>query len=122
MKHTNGAVHSANGARLDQIPDLDAQREVAGPDGLHEEDILLLGLLNQLAGLRGRHGKRLLAENVLAGIKGEHGILEVVTVRGGDVDDVDVWIGHQLMVRSVGLGGAGGLDEGEEIGRLLDIA
>jgi hypothetical protein len=39
----------------------------------------------------------------------------VVAVGRGDVDDVDVGVGHQLVVGTVGLGRAGGLDLGEEL-------
>jgi hypothetical protein len=32
---------------------------------------------------------------MFAGAEGEHCVLEVVAVRGGDVDDVDGWVGDK---------------------------
>jgi hypothetical protein len=47
MKLIKGAVYGPNGARRDQLPNLDAEREVPSPDCLHEEEILLASLINE---------------------------------------------------------------------------
>jgi hypothetical protein len=39
----------------------------------------------------------------------------VVAVRGGDVDDVDVGVLDELLVRAVGFGALGGADFFEEV-------
>ena len=124
-------------ARLDQFPDLDADGKVARPHGLHEEDALLLGHGDELLGLGGRHGQGLFAEDILAGHEGEHGVLEVVAVGSGDVDDVDVRVVHKLLVGAIGLGrardaelvdelggavlGAGGGDSGDLVADIVDV-
>lgn len=120
--HTGRAVHSANGTGRNQLADLDAEGKVAGPDGLHQEQVLLLGLGDELLGLCGGNGQSLFAEDVLASLESEHGILEVVAVRGGDVDDVDVGVGDELGVGTVGLGGRGTLDLLDEAGSTVGRA
>lgn len=106
----DGSVNLANGTRRDELANLDTEREVTGPDSLHEEQILLLGLGNELLGLGSVDSQGLLAKHVLAGLEGEHGILEVVAVRGSDVDDVDIGVGNKLSVRAICFGGAGTAD------------
>lgn len=91
-----------NSPGLDQVPDLDTQREVSSPDSLHKKQILLLGRLAQDLSLRRIHRKRLLTEHVLPRLKRKHHILEVVRVRRRDVQHVDIGICHQLFIASVG--------------------
>lgn len=109
-------MNLANGARGDELANLDAEGEVAGPDSLHEEEILGLGGGHELLGLGGIDGQGLFAEDVFAGLEGKHGVLEVVAVRGGDVDDVDVGVGDELGVGAVGLCGARAVDLFDEAG------
>lgn len=91
----------ANLAGLDEVADGDADGQVAGPDGLHEEEAGCAGRVGQDAGLGGVDGEGLFAEDVLAGAQGEHDIVEVVRVRRGDVDDVDVGVCDEGLVRAV---------------------
>lgn len=95
---TNDSVNGADSARLDELADLDAQREISRPDGLHQEDVLGPGGLDEFLGLRRGNSEGLLAQDVLAGLQGQHDILEMVAVRGGDVDDVHVRVVDELMV------------------------
>lgn len=107
---TSGAVNSTNGARGNQLPDLDAEGKVARPDSLHQEQVLLLGLGDELLGLFRGDGERLFAQDILARLEREHGVLKVVAVGSGNVDDIDVGVRDKLGVRAVGLGGRGALD------------
>lgn len=100
---TESAVDGTNRSRGDEFPDLDAQWEESRPHSLHEEEILLLRSLHELLGLAGRHCERLLAKHVLAGLEREHDILEVVAVRGGNVDDLDIRVVDELCVAAVEL-------------------
>jgi hypothetical protein len=104
----------ANLAGLDEVADGHADGQVAGPDGLHEEEAGCAGRVGQDAGLGGVDGEGLFAEDMLAGAQGEHDIVEVVRVRRGDVDDVDVGVCDEGLVRAVsgaGRGDAGVRDE-----------
>ena len=109
-------MNPANGARGNQLTDLDAERKVARPHSLHQEEVLLLGLGDELLGLGRSDGKRLFAQDILASLECEHGVLEVVAVGGGNVDDVDIGVRDELSVRAVGLGGRGPLDLFDEAG------
>lgn len=103
----NDTVHGAQFSVFDVFPDLFAKREVSSPYSLHQKQLLRFRRLNQFLRLRGIHGERFLAQDVLSGFQTEHGILVVVRVRCSHVDDVDVLVGHQLFVGAVG-GGVGG--------------
>lgn len=63
--------------------------------------------LDELLSLRGVDGEGFFAQDGLAGLQAEHGVLVVVRVWRGDVDDVDVLVGHQVFVGAVGSGGGG---------------
>lgn len=78
--------------------------------GFHEEEVLLPGFLNQEFELFGVGREGFFAEDVFAGFEAEHGVLVVVAVGRGDVDDVDVGVGGELFVGAVGFGGLGGSD------------
>lgn len=91
-----------NSPVLDQVSDLDTQREVSRPDSLHKKQVLLLGCLAQDLRLLRVHRKRLLAEHILARLKRKHHVLVVVRVRRRNVQHVDIGICHQLLVVSVG--------------------
>ena len=62
-------------ALLDVLLELDADGEEPRPDGLHEEDVLLLCERDERLGLRGIDGERLLAEDVLACVEGVFDVL-----------------------------------------------
>lgn len=86
----------------DGFADCDAEREVPRPDCFHEEEVLALcGVVEDLR-LGGVDGEGFLAEDGLVVREAEHYVLEVVGVRCGDVDDVDVWVFGQLFVGAVG--------------------
>lgn len=78
--------------------DRNARGEVASPDGLHEEELLLLGDLAERFCLSGVDGECLLAENMLVRFQAESDILVVVRMRGRDIDDVDVGVFHEFRV------------------------
>ena len=63
----------------------------------------------------GIDGERLLAQDVFAGLQTEHHILVMVRVRSGDIDDVDVRIRNELLVRAISLCTAGRADVLEEL-------
>ncbi len=87
-----------------KLSDLDGEREVTCPDGFHQEHAFPLCRLNELLCLCGVHGEGFLAQHVLAAEQTEHGVLEVVRVRCGYVDYVDVGVGYELGVSAVGFG------------------
>jgi hypothetical protein len=95
---TKSSINIADGSRLDQLSHLDAEREVSCPDGLHKEEVLGLGNLIQLLSLRDSHGKSLFAENVLSGLECQHGVLEMVAMRGSDIDDIDIGVSNKLSI------------------------
>lgn len=109
----------ANLARLDQLADLDAEGEVARPHSLHQEQVLLLGLGDELLGLRGSDGEGFLAQHVLASLEGEHGVLEVVAVGSSNVDNVDVGVRDELSIGAVRLGRGRTVDVLDKIGGAL---
>ena len=55
-------------ARSDDVADVDGQREVSRPHGLHQEQVLLLCLFRQLLCLGSIDGESLLAEDILASL------------------------------------------------------
>lgn len=93
--------HLADLAALDQVPDLNAKREVPCPDSLHEKQVLLSGCLSQNPCLLRIHSECLFAEHMLSCFQDEHDILEVVRVRGCDVDGVDIWVRGEGLVGAV---------------------
>lgn len=104
---TESPIYGANGTRLNQLSNLDTQGEESCPDSLHEEQILGLGRCDQLLHLCGRHGDGLFTEHILACFEREHDVLEVMTMRRGYVDDLDVGIRDELCVRAIGFGRGG---------------
>lgn len=93
---------------LDELTDLNAKGEVASPDSFHKEEILLAGNLDEDLSLSSVDGEGFLAENILARLQRESDILVVAGVRGRDVDDIDVGVGHKSLV--VTICGARGCD------------
>lgn len=91
----------ANLAVSDKLSDLNANGEIARPHSLHQEELALLRLINKDLRLLSVDSERLLAEDMLARLQAEHDILEVVGVRGSDVDDVDIGILNQFLVGTV---------------------
>ena len=117
----HGPQHLPNLPLLNHLTDLDTQREIARPDGLHQEQALLPSRLAQDLGLRRVHRERLLTQHVFASRQGQHHILIVVRVRRGHVDDVDVGVIHEGLVVTVGgAGGAGDLVGVDELGGFVD--
>ena len=90
---------------LNQLPDLDAQWEISRPDGFHKEQVLLFCCSAENLRLLRIHCERLLAQDVLPSFQTEHCVLEVMGVRRCNVDDINVVVGDQFSIRSVG--GAG---------------
>jgi hypothetical protein len=62
-----GTQHLADLASFDQVPNLHAEREVAGPDGLHKEEVLLAGGFDEDLCLGCVDGECFFAEDVFAG-------------------------------------------------------
>lgn len=93
---------------LDELTDLNAEGEVASPDRFHKEEILLAGNFNEDLSLSSVDGEGFLAENILARLQRESDVLVVMGVRGRDVDDIDVGVGHKSLV--VTICRAGGCD------------
>lgn len=102
---------------LDHFPDLDAQREEPRPDRFHQEQLLFPGRLHQFLRLRRIDREGLLAQHVLARQEAQHGVLVMVGMRGGDVDDVDVWVFDEVFVGAVSGGGGGAFAGFEELFR-----
>ena len=109
-----------------QIADLAARKDVAhddhvrqeaGPHRLHHEHARCPGRVEDLRGLGCVDGERLLDQDVLAGGDGQQGVVEVLGVRGGDVDDLDVRIGDERLVAAVRAGDA--VAGGELVGAFL---
>lgn len=111
----NDSVHSPQLAILNHFSNLDAQWEEPRPNRLHQKQLLLLGRLDQFLRLRRIDRERLLAEYVFAREEAQHGVLVVVGVRGGDVDDVDVWVFDEVLVGAIGSGGRGAFAGFEEL-------
>lgn len=83
---------------LDEFTDLNAEGEVASPDSFHKEEVLLAGNFDEDLSLSSVDGKGFLAENMLARLQRESDVLVVVGVRGRDVDDIDVGVGHKSLI------------------------
>lgn len=108
------ARDGAEVAGLDEGADCAGKGEEARPEGFHEEEAALGGDAAQDGALRCCDCDGFLDEHVFVSMEGEQGVLEVVRVRGGNVDDVYIWIFDQLLVGAVCFCGAGGVDFGEE--------
>lgn len=91
----------ANGASLDQVPDLNTQREIPCPHSLHEEQVLLPRRLNKDPCLLSIHCKCLLTENMLPCFQDKHDILKVVRVWGCNIDDINVGVSRESLVGAV---------------------
>ena len=64
-------------------------------------DIRALGEAQQLGGVAGCRGERLLGDDVLAGFQGGAAVRQVQRVGGADVDHVDIVGGDELLGRAV---------------------
>lgn len=78
------------------------RRQQPRPEILHQEAVVGYGSLVERLCLGGVESDGLLAEDVLTGDEGRHGILEVVGMGGGDVDDFDILRGEEGIVAVVG--------------------
>ncbi len=96
-------AHLAEGAGGEDLADADHVGQVARPHRLHGEQAFLGGAVADERGLGRVEGEGLLDKHVLAVIQRQQGVVDVTGVRGRDVDDVDVGVGHELLVRTVGV-------------------
>ena len=94
--------HLAEQPSSDRLSDDVVVRQEAAPHRLHAEDPGRTDRGDELAGLLRVGGEGLLDEDVLAGPDRQQRVLEVLAVRGGDVDDVDVRVGDKILVGAVG--------------------
>lgn len=94
----------AQGSGGDDLAQADHVREVASPHRLHDEDARVGCQIAQRHGLVTVEGERLLHQHVLAVLDRERGGVAMTRMRGGDVDDVDVGVGRELLVRAVSVG------------------
>ena len=79
-------------------------REEAGPHRLHAEDAGLARRGDDLSRLVGGGREGLLDEDVLAGADRQQRVLEVLAVRAGHVDRVDIGVGDEVGIAAVGPG------------------
>lgn len=99
---------------FDKIANLYTQREIPRPHSLHQKQALLLCNLNEDFGLCGIDCKRFLAEDILPILQRQARVLVVVRMRSGNIDNVNVFVGHQLVIRSVSGRVSGDVDVGNE--------
>ena len=79
----------ADEAVLQRVGDDVVVRQEPAPHAFEQEKVLRPGEFDQVAGLGGVAGEGLLDQDRLAGFEDEPGLVVVLGVRGGDVDDVD---------------------------------
>ena len=94
----NNAQHFTNVSILNPIPNLDRDRKVPRPHSLHQEQVLLPRRFNENLRLRSIHRESLLTEDILPMLQSKHHVLEMVRVRGRNVDDVHVLVFDKLFV------------------------
>ena len=95
-------LERADRAALHELLRLGRLRVVPVHEGLHEKPIRPLGRREGALDLLGVPVEGLLAENMLPGFEREDRPLDVQRVRERDVDGVDVGVGEQPFVASVG--------------------
>ena len=71
-------------------------------ESLHDEHALALGVMDGLLRLARIEGERLLAEHVLARVGGLADPLGVQVIGKRDIDGLDLTVGQQLLVGTVG--------------------
>ena len=101
----------AEGAYVEELRQHVVLGQECGPVRLHAEQAVSPGNGGDLAGLASVERERLLHHGGFAGGQGEHRMIEVFGMRGGDVDDVDVGIGDELLVAAMCSGDPGLLRE-----------
>ena len=89
---------------FDQFPYFLRQGHVAGPYGFRNEHLMLFGQVQQVFGLTGIGGKRLLAKNRLLIQDAKSGVLIMLRVRCRYIDKVDMGILDQFLIRTVCFG------------------
>ena len=88
-------------AGVHQPLDLEPLRVTANHERLADHDAVAIARVAQLPRLVGRHRDGLLAQHVLSRVRRAHRPWNVQVIRQRIVDDVDVAIGDQLLVRPV---------------------
>ena len=78
----------------------------AHPHGFHAEQPAPLGFGQHRAALRCGQREGFLDQARFAGAQRQQPVLQMLGVGGGDVDDVHLGVGQQLVVGAVGAGGA----------------
>jgi hypothetical protein len=76
------------------------------PHRFHAETAGTSGLIDDLTGLGRVERERFLAEDRLAGLEACHGVLAMVKMVSGDVDDVDLVVPDELIQRVMSATGA----------------
>lgn len=76
-------------------------RQESSPLGLHHEHSAATRFGDESAALISVHRERLFHQHGLIVLERQHRVVEVHGVRRGDVDDVDVGISDQRLVRAV---------------------
>ena len=77
------------------------RRHVARPDSLRAQQTAAVGRIEQRTGLRGVRGERLFDQDVLAGLQAGDALLGVQAVRRGDIHQIHVRVGQQLVIRAI---------------------
>ena len=86
----------ANVVVANEFPDLSAQWEISCPYGFHEKQVLLFGSLVKDLGLCCIYCECLLAQHWLVVGEAQHGVLVVMRVWSGDINNVHIWIFHKV--------------------------
>ena len=92
---------SAKRARGDDLVQPQHVRQEPRPHGFKRDKALCRGHVHDLGGLGRVEGEGLLHEDVLAGLECQLGRAHVLGVRGRDIDDVDLRVGHQRLVAAM---------------------
>jgi hypothetical protein len=92
---------STDGSVADECHHSEHHRKEACPHRLHEKYALFPCGVSERTRFRSVHGKGLFNEDVLARLDGEKRRVDTHRVRCRDVDDIHLWVIHQIRVASV---------------------